>query len=475
MAPMAGATGYGGGVMSFSYSKFGGPTENWITITANDTYGLGPGQIGVSSESDPSTGQIWQRSQFTRTVVTTQVRAYTGMGTYIGGSEIYNAQGTSASSLYQRKCNWIQATDGDGMDNEVFGSGSYDNGQWGLYRWTNSGSGSCKKMTSGQPSGGVNGQTCSTSPNGETSAVGYNANLASFAEDFSFNWNTKFSVNGYTHAWGVVHNGAPSGSQSCVMLAYSSYQGKTWPMIIGYVGNGTYQFAKYWNGYSGQAHLNRASYAGSRTGAISVTGNSPDTSPTGCWVMKITGTASGSPSVSWSKNIRMNTGDGKSTSNKNSDWGNRDTDAPDLYVLTSTQTADASDYYLGIHKFNYSGTHQWTNKLQGGGDGWQLSAQNLQVNGATNEIIVGGQYYKSGELAKNFIVRLSSDGEGTGTCPTTGFTYSNADSEVSISNATSSMTSTSGNASGQGSWQNGSTNVRSPAGTFTHTQDFINE
>ena len=33
MAPMAGATGYGGGVMSYSYSKFGGDTENWITIT----------------------------------------------------------------------------------------------------------------------------------------------------------------------------------------------------------------------------------------------------------------------------------------------------------------------------------------------------------------------------------------------------------------------------------------------------------
>ena len=477
MAPMAGATGYGGGVMSYSYSKFGGDTENWVTITANDTYSLSPGQIGVTSESNPSTGQIFQRSNFTRTVVTCQVRVYTGLGTHIGGTEIYNAQGTSASSLYQRKANWIQCTDGDGMDNEAFGSGPYDNNAWGLYRWEPNSSASCKKRTQGQPSGGVNGQSVSTSPNGETTALGYNANIASFATDFSFNWNARMNVNGYTHASAVIHNGAPSGSQSAVMLCYSSYQGKTWPMMVGFAGNGTHQFSKYWNGYSGQAYLNRGAYAGSRTGAIAVMGNSPDTSPTGAWVMKVTGTASGSPSVSWSKNIRMNTGDGQHTYNKNCDWGNRDTDAPDLYVLTTTYVNDdplTYTYYAGIHKFNYSGTHQWTTKLAtSAGDGWKISPSNLQVNGATNEIIVGGNFSKSGELTKNFLIRLSADGEGTGTCPITGIVYSNADSEVSISNATSSMTSTSGSQSGQGSWQNGSTNTRAPAGTQSFEQDFI--
>ena len=86
---------------------------------------------------------------------------------------------------------------------------------------------------------------------------------------------------------------------------------------------------------------------------------------------------------------------------------------------------------------------------------------------------MGGNFSKSGELTKNFLIRLSADGEGTGTCPITGITYSNADSEVSISNATSSMTSTSGSQSGQGSWQSGSTNVRSPAGTQSFEQDFI--
>ena len=35
------------------------------------------------------------------------------------------------------------------------------------------------------------------------------------------------------------------------------------------------------------------------------------------------------------------------------------------------------------------------------------------------------------------------------------------------------MTSTSGNQSGQGSWQSGSTNTRAPAGTQSFEQDFI--
>ena len=94
--------------------------------------------------------------------------------TVSGGSEanIDNASGTGANSEYRRQANWIETSDGGA----TYGSGPYDNSQWGLYKWSGA-SGSCPKKTNGQPQGSVNGKVTAVTPNGEVFCLGYDGQI----------------------------------------------------------------------------------------------------------------------------------------------------------------------------------------------------------------------------------------------------------------------------------------------------------
>jgi len=479
MAPMAGMTGMGGGaVTSYQYLNLASDSDNWITVTSNDTYSLSHGQIGVRSTSNTSGNTIWQRTNYTRTVLTTQVRVYTGFGTYVGGTEVYNSSGTTASTLYRRQCYYIDVGD----NGVAYCSGSYDNSQWGLYKWNGTG-GSCPKKTPGQPQGTVNGKVTAVTPNGEVFCLGYDGQIKALDSSLNTSWQKHYTINNYFHMYGVEHTGESSNDLKCSVMGYTLYShntgNKTQPLALGYNTNGGINYAKAFTGWTNQglsASISKSAYTGKSSNAIVYGGSAPNTSPTGAWITLFQNVDGSSPSIKWDYNVRVYTDSGSNTSIRDVACDDMGSASPNVYLATSTSVSSVTK--VCIHKFAWDGTREWTTQLNH--PSWTLNVQGFKCNKATGEIYIGGSMYGDSGLTKAWLARLEPDGSGQGTSETItgtggGIIYSEvSDSDVSVTSVSMSLGNASGsNQSGSGSFQNASTPTRSVGGTMSHEYDFF--
>ena len=479
MAPMAGMTGMGGGaVTSYQYLNLASDSDNWITVTSNDTYSLSQGQIGVNSTTQTSSNIIWQRTNYTRTVTTTQVRLYTGFGTYVGGTEVYNASGTGANSEYRRQANWIETSDGGA----TYGSGPYDNSQWGLYKWSGA-SGSCPKKTNGQPSGSVNGKVTAVTPNGEVFCLGYDGQIKALDNSLNTSWQMHYTVNNYFHMYTVDATGESESDLKCSVMGYTLYShntgNKLQPVALGYNSNGSINYSKKFTTWTNQglsALISMSCRTGKSSNAIVYGGSVPNTSPTGAWLTVFQNVDGSSPSIKWDKNVRMFVSSGNSTSMRGVTCDDLGSTTPNIYCCTKTTVSSVG--YIGVHKFAWDGSHEWTTKLSH--PTWDLQVGGMQCNKATGEIYIGGTLYNgsASPTTKAWLVRLEPDGSGQGTSDTitdtgAGITYS-TESDYDISNISMSISNISGsNQGGSGSFQNASTPTRGVGGTMSHDYDFF--
>ena len=477
MAPVAGLTGMGGGgITSYQYSGLTAESDNWVTVTSNDTYSLSQGQIGVNSTTQTSSNIIWQRTNYTRTVMTTQVRLYTGFGTYVGGTEVYNASGTTASTLYRRQCYWLETSDGGA----TYCSGSYDNSQWSIYKWSGS-SGSCPKKTNSQPQGTVNGKPTAVTPNGEVFCLGYDGEIKALDNSLNTSWAKHYTVNSYFHGYTVDATGESSGDLKATMMGYTMVShntgNKMQPVMLGYNSNGSLNYSKTFTGWTNQglsALISMSCRTGKSSNGIVYGGSAPNTSPTGAWLTVMQNVDGSSPSIKWDKNVRMFVDSGQNTSMRGVTCDDLGSSSPNIYCCTKTTVDSVS--YIGVHKFDWSGSHEWTTKLSH--PTWDMQVGGMQCNKATGEIYIGGTMYSSSAspTTKAWLVRLEPDGSGQGTSDTitdtgAGITYS-TEADVDISNVSMSLGTASGsNQSGSGSFQNASTNTRGVGGTMSHDYD----
>ena len=479
MAPVAGLTGMGGGgITSYQYSGLSADSDNWITVTSNDTYSLSHGQIGVRSTSNLSGNVIWQRTNYTRTVLTTQIRVYTGFGTYSGGTEVYNASGTTPSTLYRRQCYYIDIAD----NGTGYCSGSYDNSQWGIYKWQGTG-GSCPKKTPSQPQGTVNGKPTAVTPNGEVFALGYDGEIKAFDNSLNTSWGKHYTANNYFHMYTVEATGESSGDLKCTAMGYTMVShntgNKMQPVMLGYNSNGSLNYSKTFTGWTNQglsALINKSCRTGKSSNGIVYGGSAPNTSPTGAWLTLMQNVDGSSPSIKWDYNVRVYTDSGANTGCTGVTCDDLGSASPNVYLATSTTVS--SNAKCCIHKFAWDGTREWTTQLTH--PSWTLNVQGFMCNKATGEIYIGGQMYGDSGLTKAWLARLEPDGSGQGTSDTIadtggGITYSEvSDSDVSVTSVSMSLGNASGsNQSGQGSFQNASTNTRGVGGTMSHEYDFF--